>query len=60
MRAEAGKGQPLMLVDGQGEVWQQWVITRVEETRRVFFADGTPRKIKFRLDLRRYGEDEDG
>ena len=57
MRQEAGKGEPLMLVDGTGFIWQQWVITQVEETQRILFEDGSPRKVEFRLQLTRYGED---
>ena len=57
MRAEAGKGEPLMLVDGTGRIWQQWVISGVEETHKILFEDGTPRQMEFRLQLSRYGED---
>ncbi len=57
MRTEAGKGKPLMLVDGTGHIWQQWVINRVEETHKSVFEDGTPRRVQFRLQLSRYGED---
>lgn len=57
MRAEAGKGEPLMLVDGTGHIWQQWVINQVEETHKILFEDGTPRLVEFRLQLSRYGED---
>ena len=57
MRREADKGQPLMLTDGRGHIWQHWVITQVDETHRVLFENGTPRKIAFRLHLARYGED---
>ena len=57
MRAEAAKGQPLNMSDGTGRVWGQWVILRVEETRRLLDADGTPRRVEFRLALARYGED---
>ena len=57
MRSEAGRGKPLMLTEGTGRVWGQWVITRVEETRRVFRSDGTPQRVEFRLELARYGEE---
>jgi len=57
MRAIARTGTPLMLVDGLGWVWQRWVITEVTETKSVLFADGTPRRIEFRVVLRSYGED---
>ena len=59
MRGEAGRGKPLMLTEGTGRVWGQWVITRVEETRRVFQADGTPQRIEFRLSIARYGEERE-
>lgn len=57
MRAEAGRGEPLHLVDYGGNVRGRWVILRVEEGRKVLFPDGTPRRVDFRLSLRRYGED---
>ena len=57
MRLIAGTGVPLMLVDGLGWVWQRWVIVEVTETKSVLFADGTPRRIEFRVVLRSYGED---
>lgn len=57
LRAEAGQGRPLLLTDGTGRVWGRWAVTRLEETRTVFFADGTPRRIDFRLDLANYGPD---
>ncbi len=57
MRQKAGQGQPMTLVDGAGRVRGKWVITRVEETQRVLFADGAPRRIDFRLELARYAED---
>jgi len=57
MRTEAGQGKPLMLTDGLGHVWGQWVILRVEDTGTVFWSNGAPRKIDFRLELARYGED---
>ena len=46
------------LNDSAGRVWGQWVITRVEETQSVFYADGSPRQVEFRLKLARYGEDK--
>ena len=57
LRALAGTGEPLDLSDGLGATWGQWVIERVEETQSVFFADGRPRKVEFRLALARYGEE---
>ena len=60
MRLVAGLGQPLMLVDGLGWVWDRWAITSVEETKTAFLADGAPRKIEFSLSLRAYGRDASG
>lgn len=57
MRAVAGLGQPMILVDGLGWVFQRWVIVSVAETKGTFLADGAPRKIEFSLGLRSYGGD---
>ncbi|MEM1077467.1 MAG: phage tail protein [Pseudomonadota bacterium] len=57
MRAQAGLGQPMMMVDGMGWVFDQWVITKVSETSSVFMADGAPRKIEFSMQLSSYGGD---
>ena len=51
IRTEAQKGKPLLLVDGLGFLHDEWVIKRVHEERTVFFADGTARKIRFRVEL---------
>lgn len=60
MRELAGTGKPHILVDGRGNVYGQWVIMRVEETGRILFDNGTPRKIQFRVSLRLYGENKKG
>lgn len=57
MRLVANAGQPLILVDGLGWVWERWVITSVEETKTLFLADGAPRKIEFTVGLKAYGSD---
>lgn len=57
MRAAARLGQPLMLVDGLGWVWERWVITSITEKKSVFLADGAPRQIDFAMSLRAYGSD---
>ena len=49
MQAHAALGIPLHLTDGTGRVWGQWVIKQVEETSTLFEADGTPRRMEFRL-----------
>ena len=58
MRAEAGRGEPLDLSTGDGTIMGKWVVTRIEETRQVLDADSAPRRIEFRLQLARYGEDQ--
>lgn len=58
MRLVAGAGQPLILVDGLGWVWDRWVITTVEERKSLFLADGAPRKIEFTVGLMAYGSDQ--
>lgn len=58
MRAIAGTGQPMILVDGLGWVWQRWAITAVEETRSVLMADGAPLRIDFTISLQAYGSDQ--
>ncbi len=60
MRATAGTGAPLMMVDGLGWVWKRWVIVSVEERKGVFMRDGAPRKIEFSARLQSYGPDGGG
>jgi len=57
MRATADLGRPMMLVDGLGWIWEQWVIVGVEERKSYFMRDGAPRKIEFTVTLRAYGAD---
>jgi len=57
MRDSAAKQEPLILINGQGNVLGRFVITQIEESQNTFLADGAPRKIEFRLSLERYGEE---
>ena len=57
LRTQAGRGEPLLLVDGQGFVWGLWVIERVVEEQTYLQANGRPRKQTFRLQLADYGPD---
>lgn len=57
MRDSAAKQEPLMLINGQGNILGRFVITQIEESQNTFLADGAPRKIEFRLSLERYGEE---
>lgn len=57
LRAEAGQGEPRILVDGLGRIWGKWAVTRIDETQSTLMPDGVPEKIDFSLELARYGED---
>lgn len=57
MRIEANKGSPLVLVDGLGFVWGQWVIKQISEGQTFFQPNGQPLKQTFQLSLSRYGDD---
>ncbi len=51
MRAAAGGGEPLTVVDGTGRNWGRWAIRSVRETQATFFSNGTPRRIDFEIEL---------
>lgn len=57
MRTEAGKGKPLLLIDGQGKQWGKYCILEIRETQTPFAQGGIPLKQQFSLRLVRYGED---
>lgn len=57
MRDEANAGEPLLLVDGRGNVWGKYGIERITETQTRFHGNGVPLKIEFQLVLSHYGED---
>lgn len=57
MRSEADKGEPLILVDGLGHIWGDYVIISIEETQSHLTAYGVGRKVRFEMALRYYGED---
>lgn len=55
MRQEAGKGKPFILIEGTGTVFGKFVIESISEDQEHFMANGTPKKISFTLDLRKFG-----
>ena len=57
MREAASQRTPHILVDGQGHVFGSWIILQIEETQSVYMADGTPRKIEFKLCLEKQGKE---
>lgn len=58
MEDEAGKGEPLLLVTGTGNILGLWVIESINETGSIFLGNGAPRKIEFSLKLSYYGPAE--
>lgn len=60
MRAAADQGEPLILVDGRGKVWGEFVIKSLSETQSLPHANGDPRRIDFQISLEEYGEDQGG
>ena len=56
MRAQAGNGQPLLLVDGRGFIHGRWVIERIDEQQTVFARAGVPRRQQFSLQIRKYDD----
>ena len=58
MRNQAGLGQPLLLIAGNGFTFGRWCIASIDEGQSIFLADGTPRKITFKLNLKKYGNDK--
>lgn len=60
MRMLAGRGKPLLLVSGRGDVLGDWVITSIEEEESEFYADGAPGVIAFTMTISEYGGDRGG
>lgn len=57
MRTIAGRGFPLRLVSGYGDIFGQFVVMSVDETQTAFLNNGAPRKQEFSLELKSYGAD---
>jgi phage protein U len=57
LRKQAESGEPLLLVDGLGFVWGQWVIVSIDETQSHLQSYGMPLKQAFQLQLKYYGDD---
>lgn len=58
LRDMGGQGAAWSMVDGNGVVYGAWVILRINETGSLFFADGTPRRKQFTIELRRVDDTE--
>lgn len=57
LRELGDQGKPQALVEGSGRVYGAYLLVSLSETRKEFFADGTPRLIEFQMQLER---DDDG
>jgi phage protein U len=57
MRNMAGRGFPLFLVSGFGDIFGLFAITNIDETQTTFFSNGAPRKQEFVVELMSYGAD---
>lgn len=60
MRLLAGRGKPLLLVSGRGDVLGDWVIIGIEEEGSEFFSDGAPGAVAFTMTIAEYGGDRGG
>lgn len=59
LRAMAALGQPNLLIDGTGQIYGRWVVTKVDETRSIFAAFTQPKKIEFSVALAYFDGDPD-
>lgn len=54
LMAEQGRAWPL--IEGTGTIYGMFVIESISETHSEFFADGSPRRTEFTLNLKRVDE----
>lgn len=54
LEEEGSKGEPLSLVSKDGKNLGLWVIESVSSEEMNFLKDGTPRKVDFKLGLKKY------
>jgi phage protein U len=53
LRLMGDQGKAWPFIGGDGTIYGLWIIENVEETKTVFFENGTARKIEFSLSLKR-------
>lgn len=56
LRDEAAKGEPQLMVDGNGYIHGRWVVTSIEEQADVFARAGVPRRQQFTLQARYFDD----
>jgi phage protein U len=59
MRAQAGRGEPLVMTSGVGDALGRWVILTIQERFSSLLGPGLPRRIDFALRLQRYPDETD-
>ncbi|KGA75359.1 phage P2 GpU family protein [Yersinia enterocolitica] len=52
----AAQGKAWSLIEGTGTIYGMFVIESLNQTRTLFFADGSARRIEFTLNLLRVDE----
>ena len=57
LRLMANTGKAWPMVEGSGRIYGLWIIESLNETKTLFFRDGTPRRIEFTLCLKRVDDD---
>ncbi|MBB3877911.1 phage tail protein [Sphingomonas pseudosanguinis] len=58
LRRMADTGDAWSLVDGLGYVYGAYVITTIDDRRKLFFPNGKPRRIDFTIELLRVDQEE--
>ncbi|KTS77820.1 oxidoreductase [Pseudomonas oryzihabitans] len=58
LRLMASTGSAWPLIEGSGRIYGLWVIESLNETKTIFFSDGTPRRIGFTLTLKRIDDNQ--
>lgn len=58
LRDAGDKGEPLLLVDGEGTIYGSWVVRSIEESRQEHLPTGLPRKMSWVLVLVAVPEEE--
>jgi phage tail protein len=56
LRVMAGSGSPWPLIQEEGLVFGFFIIKSINNTQTLFYADGSPRKVDFKMSLQRYHE----
>jgi len=58
LRLMASTGGAWPLIEGTGRIYGLWVIESINETKKLFFADGAARRIEFTLVLKRIDDNQ--